>query len=260
MVHALRRLTLTGALVEDRAEEARADFANLAIILYPHAPLTDRMWQLRHSVTAYDAAFAALAEALGVSPGDDGRASSSGIRCRRSDRVVQQPGDHRILDGADAGFLTTVKELEEWGPSSRPRVVAVGRLVADEGALRTAKGSRLTFSQRPRQLIPAQHDDRAEGLDCQTVLRGERAEVATAAHHAYEGLKRDGHRLILSKRRCGHLLSQAARVDPAGASRRPHLPPGGGPARVTPPVGSRRVRPVPAQPPPAQTVSDSAAL
>ena len=64
-LHALRRLVL-GGLSPDRAEDARLDFADLAIVRYPHEPLADRMWELRHNVSAYDAAFLTLAEALGV--------------------------------------------------------------------------------------------------------------------------------------------------------------------------------------------------
>lgn len=33
---------------------------------YPHEPLNDRVWELRENLTAYDATFVALAEALGV--------------------------------------------------------------------------------------------------------------------------------------------------------------------------------------------------
>lgn len=52
------------ALRPERAEDARADFVDLAIVRYPHEPLADRMWELRHNLSAYDAAFVALAEAL----------------------------------------------------------------------------------------------------------------------------------------------------------------------------------------------------
>jgi predicted nucleic acid-binding protein len=64
--HALRRLVVSGALSDDRAADARADFADLLIVRYPHVWLADRMWELRHNVTAYDAAFIALAEILAV--------------------------------------------------------------------------------------------------------------------------------------------------------------------------------------------------
>jgi predicted nucleic acid-binding protein len=66
LLHALRRLVLQGDLSEDRAQDCRSDFADLAISRYPHQPLADRMWELRHNLTASDSAFAALSEALGA--------------------------------------------------------------------------------------------------------------------------------------------------------------------------------------------------
>jgi predicted nucleic acid-binding protein len=66
LIHALRRLVLKGNVSEERAQDCRTDFADLAIKRYPHQPLADRMWELRHNLTAYDSAFAALSEMLGV--------------------------------------------------------------------------------------------------------------------------------------------------------------------------------------------------
>ena len=66
VLHALRRLTIAGAISDDRAADARRDFAELALVRYPHHPLSDRIWELRHNLTAYDATFVALAEALSV--------------------------------------------------------------------------------------------------------------------------------------------------------------------------------------------------
>jgi predicted nucleic acid-binding protein len=66
MLHALRRLTIRGELTEDRAADARADFRELALVRYPHVELSDRIWELRHNLTPYDAAFVALAESLDV--------------------------------------------------------------------------------------------------------------------------------------------------------------------------------------------------
>ncbi len=66
VVHSLRRLVAALDLSEDTAADARADFADLTIVRYPHQPLSDRMWELRHYLTAYDAAFVALSEALSV--------------------------------------------------------------------------------------------------------------------------------------------------------------------------------------------------
>ena len=65
-VHALRRLVRNRDLSEDRANDARADFVDLAVVRYPHHPFIDRMWELRHSLLAYDSAFVALSEGLGV--------------------------------------------------------------------------------------------------------------------------------------------------------------------------------------------------
>ena len=65
-LHVLRRLVRLGAVTEDRAADARTDFAELAVTRYPHEPLADRIWELRFNLTAYDASFVALAEALGV--------------------------------------------------------------------------------------------------------------------------------------------------------------------------------------------------
>jgi predicted nucleic acid-binding protein len=66
VLHALRRMTMIGAIGDDRAADLRSDFAELALVRYPHEPLNDRVWELRHNLTAYDATFVALAEALGA--------------------------------------------------------------------------------------------------------------------------------------------------------------------------------------------------
>ena len=66
LLNALRGLVAGGGLSEDRAADVRDDFADLSIVRCGHELLADRMWELRHNLTAYDAAFVALAEALGV--------------------------------------------------------------------------------------------------------------------------------------------------------------------------------------------------
>lgn len=66
VVQALRGMVSRGDLSADRAEDVRLDFDDLSIMRYPHQPLADRMWTLRHNLTAYDAAFVSLAEALGA--------------------------------------------------------------------------------------------------------------------------------------------------------------------------------------------------
>lgn len=63
-VHALRKLTLLDQISAGRADRALTSFASLRIARYPHTGLRARMWEMRDSVPAYDAAFIALSEAL----------------------------------------------------------------------------------------------------------------------------------------------------------------------------------------------------
>jgi predicted nucleic acid-binding protein len=60
---ALRGLVRRGLSV-DRARGALDDLAELPTIRYPAVGLLDRIWELRDTLTAYDATFVALAEAL----------------------------------------------------------------------------------------------------------------------------------------------------------------------------------------------------
>lgn len=66
ILNALRGLVRSGQLSQDRAQDIRTDVEDLAITRYGHQPLADRVWALRHNLTAYDAAFVALADALEV--------------------------------------------------------------------------------------------------------------------------------------------------------------------------------------------------
>lgn len=60
----LRRYVRSGQISDGRASEALHDLADLDLNRYPHDLLIPRIWQLRHNVTAYDAAYLALAELL----------------------------------------------------------------------------------------------------------------------------------------------------------------------------------------------------
>ncbi|MFL6219133.1 MAG: type II toxin-antitoxin system VapC family toxin [Actinomycetes bacterium] len=66
LLHALRRLVIGGQLSEDRAADARDDFADLAVARYEHTLVADRVWELRRGLISYDATFLALAELLDV--------------------------------------------------------------------------------------------------------------------------------------------------------------------------------------------------
>jgi predicted nucleic acid-binding protein len=63
---ALRRLVREGVISEHRAEQAIEDLLDLRMTRYPHVVLLPRIWQLRHNLSAYDAAYVVLAEKLGA--------------------------------------------------------------------------------------------------------------------------------------------------------------------------------------------------
>jgi len=65
VVSVLRGLTFGGHLTEGRAQDAFTDFHDLAVERWPASDaLRRRAFQLRHNLSAYDAAYIALAEAL----------------------------------------------------------------------------------------------------------------------------------------------------------------------------------------------------
>jgi len=64
VLHVLRRLVYREVVTLERAQRCRLDLGRLRILRYPHHPFADRIWQLRPALTAYDAAFVALSEAL----------------------------------------------------------------------------------------------------------------------------------------------------------------------------------------------------
>lgn len=60
----LRRYVLRGELYPERARQALDVLAEFPLTRYAHEPLLGRMWALRDNLTAYDAAYVALAEGL----------------------------------------------------------------------------------------------------------------------------------------------------------------------------------------------------
>jgi predicted nucleic acid-binding protein len=80
----LRRYVARGEILEARGREALDLLAVFPLIRYAHEPLLQRIWQLRDTLTAYDAAYVALAEALGVTllTRDERLSRASGIRAR----------------------------------------------------------------------------------------------------------------------------------------------------------------------------------
>ena len=60
----LRRYALAGEVEAGRCRAALDDLAGLPLTRYPHDFLMSRVWDLRGNLSAYDAVYVALAEAL----------------------------------------------------------------------------------------------------------------------------------------------------------------------------------------------------
>lgn len=60
----LRRYCASGDISPERAKNALEDFIDMPVTRYPHDIFLHRIWELRENITAYDASYVALAEAL----------------------------------------------------------------------------------------------------------------------------------------------------------------------------------------------------
>ncbi len=83
VVSVLRRASRGGSLEERRAGQALADLLVLPLRRGPHGPLLARIWELRDNLTAYAAAYVAMAEALEAPllTADARLPHATGIRC-----------------------------------------------------------------------------------------------------------------------------------------------------------------------------------
>ncbi|HKI39556.1 MAG: type II toxin-antitoxin system VapC family toxin [Mycobacterium sp.] len=83
VVSVWRRQVAANMMAARRAASAVADLADLALQRSSHQPLLRRIWELRHVVTPYDAAYIALAEALDVAliTADVRLSRAPGVRC-----------------------------------------------------------------------------------------------------------------------------------------------------------------------------------
>ena len=82
----LRRYVSRGEMYPDRARMALDLFARFPITRYSHEPLLPRIWELRSNLTAYDAAYVALAEGLGATM----------LTC--DERLARAPGNRATIE------------------------------------------------------------------------------------------------------------------------------------------------------------------
>jgi predicted nucleic acid-binding protein len=73
-------------LSEQRGQEALEDFSDLPLHRYSHDFLLPRVWELRATLTAYDAVYVALAEVL----------DAPLLTC--DSRIAPAPGHHAIIE------------------------------------------------------------------------------------------------------------------------------------------------------------------
>ncbi len=80
----IRKYAARGEIDAERGRLALEDLGDLKLRRYPHEFLLPRIWSLRNNVTAYDAAYIALAEALDAAllTRDHSLAATPGHRAR----------------------------------------------------------------------------------------------------------------------------------------------------------------------------------
>lgn len=83
IAEALRKLVLRGEVNDADAQVAIGSWQRLGVRRYAANSLLNRVWQLRHNVSAYDAAYVALAETLScpLLTADKRLAAATGVRC-----------------------------------------------------------------------------------------------------------------------------------------------------------------------------------
>ncbi|MEM9033352.1 MAG: type II toxin-antitoxin system VapC family toxin [Actinomycetota bacterium] len=66
VAHVVRRLVIAEGLDPERGAEALDDLVDLGVATHPHEPLLGLIWGMRANLTAYDAAYVAVAAAIGA--------------------------------------------------------------------------------------------------------------------------------------------------------------------------------------------------
>jgi predicted nucleic acid-binding protein len=82
--HGIRGLVLGAVVTPEEGNRAVGRLAELPIHTAPSAALLERMWELRHNLSGYDAAYVATAEHLGLQllTRDGAIHNAPGLRCQ----------------------------------------------------------------------------------------------------------------------------------------------------------------------------------
>ena len=83
VLSALRRLVGAGTLTVDDGARCVNAWSRIGVIRYAAGPLLERIWELRQTISAYDAMYVALAEQLGCAlvTADARLSSAPALRC-----------------------------------------------------------------------------------------------------------------------------------------------------------------------------------
>ena len=82
----IRRYAANGEIDSERGRAAFADLADFPLRRYSHDFLLPRVWDLRNNLSAYDAVYVALAEALDAP------------LLTRDQRLAAAPGHHALVE------------------------------------------------------------------------------------------------------------------------------------------------------------------
>ena len=79
----LRRLERARKITPPEANAAHEDLMQLSLELFSFDPFADRVWELRHTITSYDAWYVAVAEALKLPLAtlDERLSNAKGVAC-----------------------------------------------------------------------------------------------------------------------------------------------------------------------------------
>ncbi len=83
VISSIRRLHRAGLLTDERSSQSLLGLATAPVERASHRSLIPRVWDLRDNLTAYDASYVALAEAMEATlvTSDRRLASAPGLRC-----------------------------------------------------------------------------------------------------------------------------------------------------------------------------------
>jgi predicted nucleic acid-binding protein/GNAT superfamily N-acetyltransferase len=114
IANAWRRDLRAGRIDEERSRQALEDLAALPLVRMPHQPLIERIWELRHNLTTYDAAYVALAEDLDTTLlTADGRLTRApSLRCQ-VELIEELEGKSRQLRRGTGRALSDGYELDD---------------------------------------------------------------------------------------------------------------------------------------------------